>query len=142
MLWRGLLPDGQPASPPPWLFLLWPLLVLFPRWAKKHPVRWTEVTAEIHFEQRVLYPEVDAPAIAGRPVIYENLSVSYPGVPPPFGSNLVSDPSRFMRRHEIAREILKDPDSTRYPGEFNSPYTTLAWLERHGVNVDQLVKRR
>lgn len=139
--WKGYDPDsGDTVTPPPWMILLWPLLVLFPKWLKKYPVRWGTRTADINFEQRILYPEIDAPAHAGRPVIYETLSMDFPGLSPPFGSRLVNDPSRFMHVHEIAREIMKDPDLHRFAAGPDS-YVALKWLERHGVNVDQLVKR-
>lgn len=145
--WEGQDPDTwAQTTPPPWVILLWPFLVLFSRWLKKHKVQFTTVTADIEFEQRVLYPEIDAPAHAGRPVIYETLSVNYPYAPPPFGSRLINDPSRFLNRHEIASEIYRDPDINSCgiggPSYLGVPDLTLRWLERHGVNVDQLVKRR
>lgn len=115
------------------------------KYSLKRPVKWTDVTAKIHFDQRVMYPEFDQmPAAFGRPVIYETISMSYPDVMPEFGSNLRSDPSRFLDRHEIARKVYEDSASvgTNYPyNEPWSPHATLHWLERHGVNVDQLVKR-
>jgi hypothetical protein len=140
-LWEGRTTDCNPATPPPWMVLLWPLLVLFPRWLRKHPVKYTVVKAAVEFEQRILYPEIDAPAQCGRPVIYETLDVHYPGIHPPFGSRLVNDPFRFLNRHEIARQVMQDPDGQRY-GVSLGPDQTLMWLERHGVNVDQLVRRK
>jgi hypothetical protein len=125
---------------------LWPVLtacVLLSRWYRKHPVRWTEVTARVHFSQHVLYPEIDAPAQCGRPVIYEEISASFPGAP--FGSSLAGDPSRFLNRHEIANQVYRDwdqPHGSWPDGGTLTPETTLRWLEEHGVNVDQLVKRR
>lgn len=120
--------------------LLWPAYWLLGKYSAKRPVKWTTVTAEVTFEQRVLYPEIDMPASAGRPVIYETVDVSYPEVLPPWGSRLRSDPSRFLNRHEIASEVFQDPDGQRY-GVTLGPDQTLHWLEKHGVNVDQLVKR-
>lgn len=107
----------------------------------KRPVKWTKVTAKIHFEQHILYPEVDAPAQAGRPVIYEEMSISWPDGVSPYGGSLNSSPSRFMNRHEIISEIARSTD----PGQLhmgNPAHAAIYWLERHGVNVDQLVKRR
>lgn len=143
-LWGGHDPDTwEQTTPPPWLILLWPFIVLFPKWFRKHPVKMTKHTTTVEFEQRVLYPELDAPAIAGRPVIYETLQLPYNS---PFGldSGLgFPDQGRFMNRHEIAREILQDPDANYHAyGPSYGPDSVLTWLERHGVNVDQLVQRR
>lgn len=139
--------NGSEGTPAPWLVFLWPLFVLFPKFIRKRPIRYTTVTSQVHFEQDVLYPEVDMqmPAHLGRPVIYETINVSYPSVIPPFGSNLNSGPSRFLSQHEVMSEMQRDPEFTaqtyRYPMSPN-PYAVLQWLERRGVNVDQLVKRR
>ena len=129
---------------PPWL---WPVrwtAIGVGKWIGRHPVKWTTVTADVHFEQRVLYPEIDAPVQAGRPVVYETLDISYPGLQPPFGSRLIRNPSRFLDQHEIIREILRDPDANdyRYGAIDVHPVAVMKWLERHGVNVDQLVKRQ
>lgn len=129
-----------------WLWVPYALALLTGKWTYKRRVKYIQVTADINFEQRVLYPEVNAPAVAGRPVIYETLSVNFPGEQPPYGSNLSSDPSRFYDRHEISSMVYRDADergvglSPAY-GQPWSPLATFAWLERHGVNVDQLVKR-
>lgn len=121
-----------------WMWMPFALAVVTGKWTGRRPVKYTEVTADITFDQRVLYPEVNAPAVAGRPVIYETISVNYPDVQPPYGSNLSSDPSRFYNRHEMSNRIYQDADDH---GGGLSPLATFAWMERHGVNVDQLVKR-
>lgn len=123
------------------LWVPFALALLLGKFLDKHPVRWTKVTADIVFQQRVLYPEIDAPAQMGRPVIYEDLSISWPEAQPPFGGSFQYDLSRFLNRHEVASKVMTDPVLNSYPGDFSSPHTTLNWLERHGVNVDQLVKR-
>jgi hypothetical protein len=121
-----------------------PFYWLFDKYLAKRPVKWTKVTAKIDFSQHILYPEIDAPAQCGRPVIYEEMSVSWPEGLAPYGSNLSSGPSRFMDRHEIASRIMRDPEMYRHPRYGSSgldPWPVLVWLERNGVNVDQLVKR-
>lgn len=123
----------------PRALLLMSVLLVIRKTILRKPVQWTKVTADIHFAQRVLYPEIDAPAQMGRPVIYEDTSISWPGVQPPFGGSLQYDPSRFLNRHEIASRVYQDPTYSTAP--IIVPEVTLNWLERHGVNVDQLVKR-
>ncbi len=136
--------DGQPDTSPPWMILLWPFLVLFPRWLKRHPVKWISKTAKttVDFRQSVLYPEFDhVPAEFGRPVIYETLEVQGIGA----GFGLSRDTyGRFLSKHEIVSEIYRDLEMFRgYPGGVGSEVMgVLLWLERHGVNIDQLVKRR
>ncbi len=140
--WEGRHPEtGEAVTPHPFLFLLWPILVLFPKFIKSRPIRYTTVN-QVHFEQRVLYPEINMPASAGRPVIYETADITWPDGFGPFGGgSLIAGPSRFLNRHEIAREMFRDPDAQRY-GVSLGPDQALRWLEKHGVNVDQLVKRR
>jgi hypothetical protein len=140
--WEGTGRDGKPDTPPPWMVLLWPFLVLFPRWLAKHPAaeRTETAKATLDFRQSVLYPELDyVPAEFGRPVLYETLDCSYPQV------TVAERPDtdrRFMNRHEIVSEICRDPESSRYSTPGSDVWATFNWLERHGVNVDQLVRRR
>ena len=122
-----------------WMRVPYALALLLWKWIYKRPVKYSIIKADIDFEQRVLYPEINVPAAAGRPVIYETISVNYPGEQPPYGSRLASDPSRFLDRHEIANAVYHDPNYTTAP--ISVPEVTLNWLARHGVNVDQLVKR-
>lgn len=119
------------------------LFLLLDKYMVKRPVKWTEVTADVHFDQHILYPDMDMPAHAGRPVIYEAMDVNFGYTP--FGSNLSSGPSRFMDRHQIASEIYRDDSQPAGPWGSSgsmSPHYMLDWLERHGVNVDQMVKRQ
>src|SRR5579859_1937512 len=44
-LWKGRNSDGSPTTPPPWTIALWPLLVTWPRWLRRHPVRYSTMTA-------------------------------------------------------------------------------------------------
>jgi hypothetical protein len=124
-----------------WLWPVYWTAVVTGKLIDGHPVKWGKVTADVSFEQRILYPEVDAPAQAGRPVIYETLDVHFP-TPPPYGGHIAYDPSRFLNRHEIANAVYKDPDFMLSPMGDLGPHAMLNWLERHGVNVDQLVKRK
>lgn len=140
--WRlSFSSEGASKFKTAWMWLVARTLFwVLDKYMLKRPVKWTTVKAEVTFEQRVLYPELDLPAHAGRPVIYETMDVSYPDALPPWGSRLRSDPSRFLNRHEIASDIYRDPDGQRY-GVSLGPDHVLSWLERNGVNVDQLVKR-
>lgn len=133
--WEGA--EGT-DTPPPWMVLLWPFLVLWPRFLKKHPVKMRECVVPLHFEQRILYPEFDmVPDRFGRPVVYETLE--FEGLP---GQNtLTTGPSRFMSKHEVIHEFYNANTSAGY-GTSDRPQDFLAWLERRGVNTDQLVKRR
>lgn len=147
--WEGTGYDGQPDTPPPWMILLWPFLVLFPKWLDRHPVKLRSETRKttVNFRQSVLYPEMDhIPPEFGRAVIYESFDLSpacFPGGQS-FGIN--SGPSRFMDRHEVMSAFMRDPDASRYEsyslGSTAYPVAFMGWLERNGVNVDQLVKRR
>ncbi len=130
---------------PPWMVLLWPFLVLFPKWVLRHPGKQTPKIAKttVDFRQSILYPEFDhVPAEFGRPVIYESLEVNGDGAG--FGLGQGTYDGRFMNKHEIVSEIYRDPEMFRgYPGGAGSEVMgVLLWLERKGVNVDQLVKRR
>jgi hypothetical protein len=121
------------------------LFLVLDLWVVRRPVKWTTITASLNFEQRVLYPELDhIPAVPlGRPVIYETLDVHY-DVMPPWGSNVSQEPDRFMNRHEVLAKIAGDAQYGLRGGQFvdiGAVLTALEWLERHGVNVDQLVKR-
>lgn len=114
---------------------------------RKHPVRYAKMTATIDFRQDVLYPEIDAPPNGGRPVIFEEMNMTPMWEPKTalWGTSLQSDPSRFMDSHEIMSQMQRDPEfhgeNLRYP-DSPGPYAVLQWLERHGVNVDQFVKRQ
>jgi hypothetical protein len=137
--WEGA--DGT-DTPPPWMVLLWPFLVLWPRFLRKHPVKMREQVVALNFEQRILYPEFDdIPAELGRPVIYESLDFESGWEPfaEHWGTSL-QQASRFLNRHEIISEIYRAPLDS-YVGS-RSAETVLTWLEQRGVNVDQLVKRR
>jgi hypothetical protein len=137
--WEGTGYDGQPDTPPPWMILLWPFLVLFPKWGRRYPPRTTPkiVKTTVNFRQAVLYPETNhIPSEFGRPVIYETMDAGA-------GFGLVPGSSRFLNRHEIASAFYGDPEVNRYISSPNyGPDAVLRWLERQGVNVDQLVKRR
>jgi hypothetical protein len=142
--WQGYdRHEGGAYTPQPWLILLWPLLWLIRTWIGKRPVKYNEVKADIKFEQRILYPEAPAvPAHMGHSVIYETLDLNWPENHPLWGSRLDNPNSRFANRHEIASSIYRDPELNRYmSGPSASPDVVLAWLHRHGVNVDQLVQR-
>jgi hypothetical protein len=59
------------------------------------------------------------------------------------GFGLVTGSSRYMNRHEIASAFYRDPEVNRYISSPNyGPDAVLRWLERQGVNVDQLVRRK
>ena len=139
--WEGTGYDGQPDTPPPWMILLWPFLVLFPKWGRRYPPRTTPkiVKTTVNFRQAVLYPETDhIPPEFGRPVIYETLDAGA-------GFGLVPGPSRYLNRHELAREIYQNWDQPHgsWPNAGTlTPDYVLRELESLGVNVDQLVKRR
>ena len=138
--WRDKQDARWKSEPPPWMVLLWPFLVLYPRFLVRHPVKWRKITAQVNFEQRVLYPEMDhIPAAAGRPVIYETLDLNWSATTP-WGSGFSTGPDRFLNRHEIIRELYTGPDVYGYIGRGGAEQV-LTWLERHGVNPDQLVKR-
>lgn len=134
---------GEQTTPPPWLVLLWPLLVLFPKWIKRHPVKFTKVSGTVQFEQRVLYPEFDhVPSEFGRPVLYETIDFRHGLQAPPFGGGLASAPSRFLSKHEVISEFMRSSDDS-YDGRYGPhPMQFLTWLESRGVNIDQMVKRR
>jgi hypothetical protein len=123
-----------------WLWFPYALVFCVLWLLDKRPVKWDKYTADVHFEQRVLYPEVNVPASVGRQVIYETVSMNLAPMAP-WGSRLLDDPSRFLSRHEIVNAVYADADATSY-GQPWSPHATLNWLEQHGVNVDQLVKRQ
>jgi hypothetical protein len=142
--WEGTGYDGQPDTPPPWMILLWPFLALFPKWGRRYPPRTTPKIARtnVDFKQSVLYPELDhIPPEFGRPVIYETLTMPGAGL----GYSVGAGVSRFLTRYEIMNEFMRDPDSAWYDNSLGStahPVKFMDWLERKGVNPDQLVKRR
>jgi hypothetical protein len=133
-LWNGLTPAGDQTTPSPWVILLIPLFLLWPRWFRKHPVRSAGFTGDIHFSQHVLYPQVDdVPARCGMPVIYETLESLWPlspGLP------------RYLSKDELLHELYRMPQRSpgAYPGG-SDMFQVLEWLESHGVNTNQLVKR-
>lgn len=128
------------STPPPWAVLLAPAYYLLRWFLRRYPPRYTKVTARVQFEQHVMYPEIDyVPAQFGRPVIFEETSVSYPGGQPPFGSRFTCNPSRFLSKHEVIRDITADCSDDLWHG--HPAITTLNWLEQHGVNTDQMVRR-
>lgn len=144
--WRDAMNVRWETEPTPWMILLWPFLVLHPKWARRHPVNQTSMLAKttVDFKQSVLYPEMDyIPPEFGYPVIFETMDM--PGTGTGFGLN--TGIGRFMNRHEVMSEYMRDPASAPdgYPGSVGSsayPVAFLSWLERNGVNPDQLVKRR
>ncbi len=151
--WEGTGYQGQPDTPPPWMVLLWPFLVLFPRWLRRHPIEYATETAKttVDFKQSVLYPQTDhIPPEFGYPVIYETLEMAHPG----YGQTITGipgsvtpGPSRFLDEYEVMAEFMRDPASAQYdsyrPGSMGgSPHAFLDWLKRNGVNTSQLVKRR
>jgi hypothetical protein len=147
-LWMGRDAEGETTTPPPWLILLWPLLVLWPKWLRKHPVKYAKMTATLDIDQDVLYPKIDMPASAGMPVIHESYSLSttfgqaVTGTER-WGTSLrqADDPSRFMSKYEIISAVRSDADIYgKYQG--NEVWALCDWLEAHGVNVEQLVKRQ
>jgi hypothetical protein len=143
----------------PWLLFLLPLdiLTIVPRawlvpwFLRRHPVRYTELAAEVRFSRDTLYPGADIslpPDRFGAPVMYETLEIS-PLAPDGAPWRLEEyGPARFLNRHEIASGVLQDP-GVNGTAEFSfggpigpgAVFGTLEWLSRHGVSVDQLVAR-
>lgn len=140
----------------PWLLFLLPLdiltivprVYLVPWFLRRYPVRYAELTAEVRFTRETLYPGADVslpPFTFGTPVMWESLEAVPLGGDPwrleDYG------PERFLGRHEIAREVFRDPEAGnsgyRFGFEVNPPAVlgVLEWLGRHGVNPDQLVPR-
>ncbi len=137
--------SGRRNTPPPWVIPLWPLFVLLPKAIRRWwPVKKTPKLARttVDFKQSVLYPEFDhVPSEFGRPVIYETLEVQ--GIGTGIGLGRGTYDGRFMNKHEIISEYMRDPSSAQYDrGIAGPPIGFLTWLEQHGVNPDQLVKRR
>jgi hypothetical protein len=142
-LWMGRDAEGETTTPPPWLILLWPLLVLWPKWLARHPVRQTKLKGLVQLDQDILYPKIDMPPNAGYPVIYESISLNHifqtmTGLD---GATLEhEDLSRFMCKGEIINSVRRDSDLYgKYHGD--EVWAFVDWLENHGVNIEQLVKR-
>lgn len=141
---------------PSWRLLILPLDILtivpraflIPWFLRRHPVRYAELTAEVRFTRETLYPGADIslpPDQFGYPVMWETIEHA----PTVAGGEqwALEDygPARFLDRHEIAREVMRDPDlNGSYAATYGDPtpvFGTLEWLKRHGVNVDQIVAR-
>lgn len=145
-LWMGHLPDGSDTTPPPWLILLWPLLMLWPKWFKKHPVKMGSLTGVVEIEQDILYPKIDMPASVGMPVIYETIHMlpvfeqTLTGVPESWNASLQhEDDGRFMCKGEIINAVHRSDVYGKHRGD--EVWAFVDWLEENGVNIDQLVKR-
>jgi hypothetical protein len=141
-LWVGHLPDGSDTTPPPWLILLWPLLVLWPKWFAKHPVKLGVMTGKVQIDQDILYPQLDMPANAGMPVIYETIEMPiFEPTTEGWNTRLTkTDPSRFMCKGEIISAVHREmSDPGKYRGD--DVWAFVDWLESKGVNIEQLVKR-
>ena len=141
-LWMGHLPDGSDTTPPPWLILLWPLLMLWPKWFARHPVKLATLTGTVQIDQDILYPQLDMPANAGYPVIYETispLSIFEPTTEQWQTRLTKTDPSRFMCKGEIINAVHQKDIYGAYHGD--AVWAFVDWLESKGVNVEQLVKR-
>ena len=128
--------------------ILLPLARLVPWFLRRHPVRYTELAVEVRFTRETLYPGADVSLPSrqfGTPVMWETIELG-PAAPDGEPWRLEDyGPARFLDRHEIAREVMRDPDlNGSYAASFGDPtpvFGTLEWLKRHGVNVDQIVAR-
>ena len=140
----------------PWLLFLLPLdiltivprVYLVPWFLRRCPVRYAELTAEVRFTRETLYPGADVslpPSTFGTPVMWEALEAVPLGGDPwrleDYGA------VRYLSRHDIAREVFRDPDASAArslgyggmgPGDV---LAVLEWMGRHGVNADQLIPR-
>jgi hypothetical protein len=129
-----------------------PLAALIPWFVRRHPVRYTTLTADVCFTQETLYPgaDVDVPADRfGLPVFYEAISIE-PVVPDHTPWQVEEHgPARFAGRYEIVGEVMNDPalqtGGMTYGGYGGMDPGTVRgvfeWLGQHGVNPDQLVPR-
>lgn len=142
----------------PWLLFLLPLdiltivprVYLVPWFLRRHPVKYAELTAEVRFTRDTLYPgaDVELPSDRfGTPVMWEALEIAPSGRGGEPWRLEDYGPERFLGRHEIAREVFRDPDAGNSGYGFGFEITppaalgVLEWLGRHGVNPDQLVPR-
>jgi hypothetical protein len=142
----------------PWRILMLPLdlLTIIPRacfvpWLlRRHPVKYTELTAEVRFTRDILYPGADIsplpPQPFGAPVWSETTEVVPDNLDGPPWRVDGYGPSRFLDRREIMHEIMRDTDlasgSWASPGaDYRTVLAVLDWLGQHGVSVGQLVAR-
>lgn len=120
-------------------------LACFPGWLlRRFPVRYGRKKAVVKFSQDILYPKADImlpPNQFGHYVLWERAWVTGDASGP-------EPPSRFADRWKIISEMsdwMWRQTNVSYPGVPGPDRKTLGmfleWLERAGVNPDQLVRR-